>query len=111
MYEYVVIISNYKKTLHFQVTEFCEEIYNAGSRSPYLLAFLIDLYIEKALQWSLIGENGHVESDATNTGKNIYAVKVLELCNIMALKHDIIRAKYWKYVAENFEKRLEKTKM
>lgn len=59
----------------------------------------------------MIGENGNVDGNASKTGENIYAVKVLELCNIMALKHDIIRAKYWKYVAENFEKRLEKTKM
>lgn len=93
----------------FQITEFCEEIYNAGSRSPYLIAFLIDLYIEKAVQIAVLGngENGHTNNSDQNTNENIYAVKVLELCNIMALKHDIIRAKYWKYVADNFEKRMQ----
>lgn len=81
-----------------QIIDFCEEVYNAGNRSPYLIAFLIDLYIDKATHIK-----DRQKDDASEPLENIYAIKVSELCNIMAVKHDTIRAKYWKYVAESFE--------
>lgn len=75
-----------------EVVTFSEELYNAGNRSPYLLAFLIDLYQEQALQ----------------TDKQI-AEKVYTLCEDMASKHDVIRRKYWLYVADHLKTQLIKS--
>lgn len=75
-----------------EVATFSEELYNAGNRSPYLLAFLIDLYQEQALQ----------------TDKQI-AEKVYTLCQDMASKHDVIRSKYWLYVADHLKTQLLKS--
>ncbi|XP_030382847.1 protein farnesyltransferase/geranylgeranyltransferase type-1 subunit alpha [Scaptodrosophila lebanonensis] len=74
-----------------EVLEFSEELYNAGNRSPYLLAFLIDVYQEQALQ------------DGANEQ---LARKVYTLCDDMATKHDVIRRKYWQYVAANLKSQL-----
>lgn len=72
-----------------EVATFSEELYAAGNRSPYLLAFLIDLYQEQALQ----------------TDKQL-AEKVYSLCEDMASKHDVIRRKYWIYVADHLKSQL-----
>ncbi|KAH8409426.1 hypothetical protein KR222_003792 [Zaprionus bogoriensis] len=74
-----------------EVVAFSEELYTAGNRSPYLLAFLIDLYQEQALQ----------------ANKQL-AEKVYTLCDDMASKHDIIRRKYWRYVADHLKTQLSK---
>jgi len=73
-----------------EVVQFSEGLYNAGNRSPYLLAFLIDMYQEQA------------------SDNNQLAEKVYTLCDDMASKHDVIRRKYWKYVAEHLKAQLKK---
>lgn len=77
------------------VIEFCEELYNSNSRSPYLLAFLIDAYMEKCLK----------TTDAEE--KETLARKVYGLCDDMSKKHDVIRRKYWQYVANELKTKLE----
>lgn len=77
---------------HPEVVEFSKGLYNAGNRSPYLLAFLIDLYQEQALQ----------------RNDNESAEKVYAMCNDMASKHDVIRRKYWQYVAAHLKSQLSK---
>uniref|UniRef100_A0A182JE14 Protein farnesyltransferase/geranylgeranyltransferase type-1 subunit alpha n=1 Tax=Anopheles atroparvus TaxID=41427 RepID=A0A182JE14_ANOAO len=79
------------------VVEFCEDLYNDGIRSPYLLAFLVDLYEE---QYFDIVASGGNEAEAEE-----YHVKVQDLCESMANQHDKIRSKYWRYIAENFRRK------
>lgn len=84
-----------------EVVEFCEELYNAGNCSPYLLAFLIDVYIEKYLRYfKEKNENPNLKENAEEFES--YKTKISDLCSSMATKHDIIRAKYWNYVLQNF---------
>ncbi|XP_058834373.1 protein farnesyltransferase/geranylgeranyltransferase type-1 subunit alpha [Topomyia yanbarensis] len=79
-----------------EVVDFCEDLYNSGIRSPYLLAFLIDLYEEKYFE-------------AKNAGQDPeqYQIKVQDLCESMANQHDTIRCKYWRYIADSFRRKIE----
>lgn len=83
-----------------QVVEFCEDLYNSGVRSPYLLAFLIDLYQEKCLREPYTDEE-NIDSLVN---------KVTELCNSMVVSHDTIRAKYWQYIHNKFKIDLDRKK-
>lgn len=66
------------------VTEFCESLYKEGNRSPFLLALIVDMCSERAV------ENGGGDAN------NIYSVsRAKELCNDLATQYDNIRAKYW----------------
>lgn len=78
-----------------EVIAFCEELYNNNSRSPYLLAFLIDANVEKCLKCSEPEE------------KETLARKVYSLCDDMSKKHDVIRRKYWQYVADELKAKLD----
>lgn len=73
-----------------EVVAFCEELFETGSRSPHLLAFLIDLYTEKALR-------------PREPSRDDHAKKVIDLCNMMIDECDTIRCRYWKYVLDNFQ--------
>ncbi|XP_073822097.1 farnesyl transferase alpha [Musca autumnalis] len=77
------------------VIAFCEELYNNNSRSPYLIAFLIDVYSEQCLVNSDDGE------------REALARKVYTLCDDMSKKHDVIRRKYWQYVADQLKSKLD----
>ncbi|XP_052861707.1 protein farnesyltransferase/geranylgeranyltransferase type-1 subunit alpha [Anopheles cruzii] len=79
------------------VVDFCEDLYNDGIRSPYLLAFLVDLYAE--MYFDVLAEGG--SADAADE----FRVKVHDLCESMADQHDKIRCKYWWYIAENFQRK------
>lgn len=79
--------------------EFCEELYQAGVRSPYLLSFLVDIYEEMCLK-----PNG--EHDLQTL-----AQKVSLLCQELAKEHDTIREKYWKYVEDRFLINFERSKL
>lgn len=72
---------------------FTEDLYNSGNRAPYLLAFLVDMYIEKTL---------HVYETNSYDDPEIYANKVHELCEMLANHYDTIRYKYWKYINQKF---------
>ncbi|ALC38174.1 CG2976, partial [Drosophila busckii] len=76
-----------------EVGQLSEELYNAGNRSPYLMAFLIDFYQEQALE----------------AADDAMAQKVYTLCTEMANKHDVIRRKYWQYVSSNLKSQLDKS--
>uniref|UniRef100_A0A2M3ZID5 Protein farnesyltransferase/geranylgeranyltransferase type-1 subunit alpha n=1 Tax=Anopheles braziliensis TaxID=58242 RepID=A0A2M3ZID5_9DIPT len=89
-----------KLTQFPSVIEFCEDLYNDGIRSPYLLAFLVDLYEERYFE-VLNGTGGNVDEAEE------YRVKVQDLCEAMANQHDKIRCKYWRYIAENFRRKAE----
>lgn len=78
-----------------EVIAFCEELYNCNSRSPYLLAFLVDAYMEKCLKATEMEE------------KEIMSRKVYNLCDDMSKEHDIIRRKYWQYVANDLKSKLD----
>uniref|UniRef100_A0A182SH16 Protein farnesyltransferase/geranylgeranyltransferase type-1 subunit alpha n=1 Tax=Anopheles maculatus TaxID=74869 RepID=A0A182SH16_9DIPT len=79
------------------VIEFCEALYNDGIRSPYLLAFLVDLYEEQYFDT--------IESGGNEAEAELYHQKVQDLCESMANQHDKIRSKYWRYIAENFRRK------
>lgn len=87
-----------------QVVDFCEELYTAGVRSPFLLAFLVDLYQEKRLDWNEQNADGDDNEDG-NTPKELEE-KVTELCNQLQSTHDTIRAKYWEYILLKFQLKL-----
>lgn len=84
-----------------EVGEFCEELFAANNRSPYLLAFLVDLYEERALS---------TEADLYDEEtKTLARQKVNELCDLMINQHDKIRRRYWEYVRDKFNKNVEHT--
>ncbi|CAH0683114.1 unnamed protein product [Spodoptera exigua] len=72
------------------VTSFCEELYKNKCRSPYLLAFIIDICDEA------------IKKGETNCLHN--ANRAVELCQALATKYDKIRSKYWNYMCEKFKK-------
>lgn len=82
-----------------EVIEFCEELYNNNSRSPYLIAFLIDVYAEKCLK------------STDTTEKEAFSRKVYSLCDDMSKKHDVIRRKYWQYFADQLKSKLDSKQM
>ncbi|XP_047003628.1 protein farnesyltransferase/geranylgeranyltransferase type-1 subunit alpha [Schistocerca americana] len=65
--------------------EFCEELYGAGSRSPYLLAFMVNLLEDQ------------IEQQPEKRPELLQ--KALALCDALAKEHDVIRVAYWKYIA------------
>ncbi|KAJ8917977.1 hypothetical protein NQ315_011430 [Exocentrus adspersus] len=74
-----------------KVTEFCEELYKSGNRSPFLLAVLVDMCYEQ------VNEAG---------GDSVYTLeRAKQLCNDLATKYDTIRAKYWQYMLDTIEKK------
>lgn len=71
------------------VTSFCEDLYKNKCRSPYLLAFIIDICDEAIKKGEL--------SCFHNPDRAI------ELCTALATKYDKIRSKYWNYISEKFK--------
>lgn len=72
------------------VTSFCEELYKNKCRSPYLLAFLIDICDETLTK----GESNCLHN----------AARAMELCKALSSKYDKIRCKYWNYISTKFVK-------
>lgn len=83
------------------VEAFSEDLYSTGNRSPYLLAFLVDIYIEKTM---------HVYETNSYDNPEVYSRKVYDLCDMLANHYDTIRYKYWKYVQQKFKDDKEKAK-
>lgn len=84
---------NYSTSQFPDVETFVEELYTAGNRSPYLLAFLVDMYSEKTLK--IYEANSYDDPE-------VLARKVYEICDMLANHYDTIRYKYWKYVQQKF---------
>lgn len=89
-----------------EVVDFCEELYANGVTSPYLIAFLIDLYEEKYLR-SLTCSRTTTNDQQPDNEQNLFD-KVLQLCQLMETQHDTIRQKYWHYVADSFKLKVTK---
>lgn len=81
-----------------EVEQFCEELFASGNRSPYLLAFLVDMYEEKTLQ--IYETNSYDDPE-------VYARKVSDLCEMLYNHYDQTRYKYWKYVLQKFKTKKE----
>ncbi|XP_070491728.1 protein farnesyltransferase/geranylgeranyltransferase type-1 subunit alpha-like [Chironomus tepperi] len=92
---------NYQISQFPDVEAFTEELYNSGNRAPYLLAFLVDMYIEKTL---------HIYETNSYDDPEIFARKVYELCDMLANHYDTIRYKYWKYISQKFRTEKERAK-
>lgn len=72
------------------VLSFCDELYRNRCRSPYLLAFIIDICDEAIKKDDISGSyNAH---------------RAIELCEALATKYDKIRSKYWNYLSDKFKK-------
>lgn len=84
------------------VETFTEDLYKAGNRSPYLLAFLVDMYSEKTMR--IYEANSYDDPE-------VFARKVHELCDMLANHYDTIRYKYWKYVQQKFQNEKELAKL
>jgi protein farnesyltransferase/geranylgeranyltransferase type-1 subunit alpha len=84
---------NFRTSQFPDVESFVEDLYAAGNRSPYLLAFLVDMYSEKTMK---------IYEANTYDDPEVYARKVYELCDMLANHYDTIRYKYWKYVQQKF---------
>uniref|UniRef100_A0A1B6C230 Protein farnesyltransferase/geranylgeranyltransferase type-1 subunit alpha n=1 Tax=Clastoptera arizonana TaxID=38151 RepID=A0A1B6C230_9HEMI len=69
--------------------KFCEELYDSGHRSPYLLAFLVD-HAEEMI------EKGDIN-------KIKFLNLSLKLCKELGEEHDTIRQEYWKYLAKRIK--------
>ncbi|KAJ3627028.1 hypothetical protein MTP99_014436 [Tenebrio molitor] len=79
---------------NIKVTNFCEELYNSGNRSPFLLALIVDMCSEQ------------VSQGTDDPRYNVERAK--SLCSELAEKYDTVRAKYWNYMAESVEKNVKK---
>lgn len=84
------------------VETFTEDLYKAGNRSPYLLAFLVDMYSEKTIR--IYEANSYDDPE-------VFARKVYELCDMLANHYDTIRYKYWKYVQNKFKEDKERSRL
>lgn len=84
-----------------EVEQFCEELFASGNRSPYLLAFLVDMYEEKTLK--IYETNSYDDPE-------VYARKVFEICDMLANHYDTVRYKYWKYILQKFKTCKERAK-
>lgn len=74
-----------------KVVKFCEDLYNSGNRSAFLLALLVDMCDEEITQGS---------------GDVLLArQKGIDLCKELASNYDTIRCKYWEYMANTLEKK------
>lgn len=93
---------NYTFAQFPDVEAFTEDLYSSGNRSPYLLAFLVDMYSEKTM---LIYETNSYDDP------EVFARKVYELCDMLANHYDTIRYKYWKYVQQKFKDDKERARM
>lgn len=76
------------------VTSFCESLYDAGNRSPYLLALIVDMCDEQVSQHNFDHSKYNVQ-------------RATELCSDLATKYDVIREKYWEHMATTIQKKTE----
>lgn len=72
-----------------RIVDFCEELYNMGNKSPFLLAFIVDICAEQA------NEGG---------GDSRYTVERAKIiCDELINQYDTIRANYWRHMLESIE--------
>lgn len=76
------------------MTKFCEQLYEEGNRSPYLIALIVDMCDEQISQGNLSDPKYNLE-------------RAKSLCNELANKYDTIRCKYWEHMASTIQSRVE----
>lgn len=76
------------------VTSFCENLYELGNRSPYLLALIVDMCDEQVSQHNLNHEKYNVK-------------RATELCSELATSYDVVRQKYWEHMATTIQKKAD----
>lgn len=96
--------SNESLITYSDVVQFAEGLFSEGVRSPYLLSFLFDVYVERSLKQP-DKNNDELDDDGPHENKN----KAIELCELLEKRHDTVRNKYWKYMRDNFKLKIEKT--
>lgn len=77
-----------------EVTNFCENLFDTGVRSPYLLALIVDMCDDQISQKNFDHPKYNVQ-------------RALELCLDLATKYDVIREKYWEHMATTIKKKTE----
>ncbi|XP_042207512.1 protein farnesyltransferase/geranylgeranyltransferase type-1 subunit alpha-like isoform X2 [Homarus americanus] len=71
--------------------KWCQDMYEAGQRSPHLLTFMIDLMEDK------------LERDPSVRPQLLK--RTLKMCESLATEHDKIRHEYWRYIERNLNHR------
>ncbi|KAG8222735.1 hypothetical protein J437_LFUL008132 [Ladona fulva] len=79
------------------VKKFCEELLDTSekgkTKSPYLLAYVVDLLEESMGRGEDVPQN---------------LEKALEICKSLSSTHDTIRREYWNYISQSLEKKFKK---
>ena len=92
LFHFRVLLHDKESQKHDIVSSFCEELYQNGNRSPFLLALLVDMCDDHISQGS--------------AGDSVYNVdRAKSLCSDLATKYDTVRCKYWDYMASTIEKK------
>lgn len=72
----------------------CEELYQAGYRTNHLLACIIDICQER-----------HVKDETPES--IFYITNAIKLCKQLSEVHDVIRKRYWNFIAQQLLQKLE----
>lgn len=75
-----------------KVKQVCEDLYSSGNRSPFLLAFLVDMCEDSVERCD--GDKAYSLDRAT------------QLCDSLAKDYDTIRREYWNYIARCLAQRM-----
>ncbi|OQV16477.1 Protein farnesyltransferase/geranylgeranyltransferase type-1 subunit alpha [Hypsibius exemplaris] len=85
---------------HFPTVQaICSDLYSQNIRSPYLLAFMIDMYDEDIAQGF---------QATTDIQKGELLARVKAICSDLAVKHDVVRKAYWNYLSQQLAKKYER---
>lgn len=72
-----------------RIVDFCEELYDLGNKSPFLLAFIVDICAEQANE---------------GAGDSRYTIeRAKSICDELINQYDTIRANYWQHMLETIE--------
>ncbi|XP_055350485.1 protein farnesyltransferase/geranylgeranyltransferase type-1 subunit alpha-like [Paramacrobiotus metropolitanus] len=74
-----------------KICDFCEDLFNQNMRSPFLLAFMIDMYEEDISQ----GHKARMPDE-----KQHLMNRAESICVDLAEKHDVIRKAYWIWIKQ-----------